>query len=157
MMDSKDLLRLLRTDKAEFERVRAKDPRATVDLSGADLSGCDLRRASLAGLNLKNASMRNADCTGANLRFSDLSGADLRGAKLDGSNLHETILEGANLDGASLGGVDRSTRLCLHTSSFRGTHWSRNELETMLRIMNENESWEIRYRLVPKEPKRAVN
>lgn len=151
-MDSGDLLRTLRTDKAEFERIRAKDPRAAIDFSGADLSGCDLRRASLAGLNLKNASMRNADCTGANLRFADLSGADLRGARLDGANLHETVLEGANLDGASLGGADRTTRLCLHTSSFRGTRWGRDELETMLRIMNQNENWEIRYEIVPKRP-----
>jgi hypothetical protein len=153
MMDPKDLINVLRTDKAAFERIRARDPRATLDLSGADLSGCDLVGTNLAGLNLRNACMRNADCTGAVLRFSDLSGADLRGAKLDGANMHQTVLEGANLEGASLGGVDRETRFCLHPQSFRRTRWSRDELETMLRIMNQNEGWEIRYELVPREPR----
>lgn len=150
MMDARNLVNLLRTDRAEFERIRARDPRAVLDLSGADLSGCDLAGASLAGLNLKNACMRNADCTGAILRFSDLSGADLRGAKLDGANMHQTNLEGANLEGARLGDIDRETRFCLHASSFRGTRWSKEELDTMLRIMNQNESWEIRYEIVRK-------
>jgi uncharacterized protein YjbI with pentapeptide repeats len=150
-MDSHELVEVLRRDKAEFERIRARDPRATIDLSGADLSGCDLAKASLAGLNMRNACLRNADCSGANLRFTDLSGADLRGAKLDGANMHQTILEGANLDGASLGGINRETRFCLHAQSFRRTHWSKAELETMLRIMNENASWEIRYQIIPKD------
>lgn len=149
-MERRELVELLRTDKEEFGRIRAKDPRGTLDLSGADLSGCDLAGAPLAGLDLRNACMRDADCTGAILRFSDLSGADLRGAKLDGANMHQANLEGANLEGASLGGVDRETRFCLHTQSFRRTRWSRDELENMLRIMNENDSWEIRYEIVPK-------
>ena len=141
---------MLRTNRPEFERIRAKDMRAVLDLAGADLQGCDLAGASLAGVNLKNACLRGADCTGAILRFSDLSGADLRCAKLDGANMHQTNLEGANLEGAELGDADRETRLCLHASSFRRTRWSREELETMLRIMNENASWEIRYEIVPK-------
>lgn len=149
-MDKSEWTAILRTDKAEFQRIREQDPRAELDLSGADLSACDLAGVSLAGATLRDACLRGADCTKASFRFADLSGADLRGAKLEGANLHQANLEGANLEGAMLGGVDRGTRLCLHIASFRRTRWSREELETMLRILNENESWEIRYEMVPK-------
>lgn len=149
-LDRAQLIDILRRDKAEFERIRAQDPRAEMDLSDADLSGCDLAGVSLAGITMRNASLRNADCTGTLFRFGDLSGADLRGAKLEGANFHQTELRGANLEGAALGEINRDTRLCLHASSFRGTRWSRDELERMLQILNENESWEIRYDIVPK-------
>lgn len=153
-MEKNELVAVLRRDKAEFQRIRDRDPRAEVDLSGADLSGCDLTAAPLAGVKLSNACLRGSDCTKANLRFSDLSGADLRDVKLEGANLHEATLEGANLEGARLGDVERKTRVCLNVSSFRRVRWSREELETMLRILNQNDSWEIRYQLVPKAARR---
>lgn len=149
-MDKSEWTAILRTDKAEFQCLREQDPRAELDLSGADLSGCDLAGVALAGATLREACLRGADCTRANFRFADLSGADLSGAKLEGANLHQTNLEGANMEGATLGGVDRATRLCLHVSSFRRTRWSREELEAMLRILNENECWEIRYEMMLK-------
>ena len=143
---------MLRTDKAAFQRLREKDPRAELDLSGADLSGCDLRNAALAGVTLRNACLRGSDCTNANLRFADLSGADLRDTDMVGANLHQAMLEGADMEGATLGpGVGRRTRLCLHVETFRRVRWSREELETMLRILNENANWEIRYQIVPRE------
>lgn len=154
-MDKNELVAILRTNKKEFQRIRDQDPRAELDLSGADLSGCDLTGAPLAGVKLANACLRGSDCTKVNLRFSDLTGADLRGVKLEGANLHEATLEGANLEGASLGDVERKTRVCLNVSSFRRVRWSREELETMLRILNQNESWEIRYQLVPKGGRQA--
>ncbi len=149
-MQKSALVAMLRNDRAEFQRVRDLDPRAEMDLSGADLSGCDLAGAPLAGVTLRGACLRGADCTNANFRFADLSGADLRDAELEGANLHQTVLEGANLEGVTLGGVDRETRVCLHATSFRSVRWSREEIETMIGILNENESWEIRYELVPR-------
>jgi uncharacterized protein YjbI with pentapeptide repeats len=149
-LESIDLAALLPTDRPEFDRLREQDPRAENDLSGADLSGCDLSGVALGRARLANASLRDADCTGAILFGSDLSGADLRGAKLDGVDMHQTILEGANLEGGNLGGIERATRFCFHISSFRGTNWGREEIETMLGIMNQNASWEIRYDIVPK-------
>ena len=145
-----DLATLLRTDRAEFDRIREQDPRAEIDPSGADLSGCDLSGVALGRAKLANASLRDADCTGAIQFGADISGADLRGGKLDGVNLHQTILEGANLEGVNLGGIERATRFCFHISSFRGTNWDREEIETMLGIMNQNASWEIRYDIVAK-------
>ncbi len=149
-MANSEMLALLRTNKAEFQRIRKQDPRAELDLSGADLSGCDISDADLAGAKLKGASLRGANCTGTMFRFADLSGADLRNAKLEKANFHQTNFEGANLEGAVLGGLERETRMCLHVSSFRKARWSREELETMLSILNQNEAWEIRYSIVPK-------
>lgn len=149
-MNKSELVDIIRADKAEFKRIRNQDPDAEMDLSGVDLSRCDLSGAPMAGANLKGACLRGSDCTKANLRSADLSGADLRDVKLDGANLHHTKLLGADMDGATLGGVDSRARMCLHVDSFRGTRWSREALETMLRILNENGSWEIRYELIPK-------
>ena len=71
------------------------------DLSGADLSGADLRRANLSGADLSDADLRRA-----NLRRVDLSGADLRRANLSGANLSDADLRRANLSGADLSGAD---------------------------------------------------
>lgn len=71
-------------------------------LSGADLSGVDMRRAKLYGADLSYADLR-----GANLSDSDLSQANLSGANLSQAILHRTvfsyaILLEANLRRASL-------------------------------------------------------
>ena len=71
------------------------------DLSGADLSGADLRRANLSGADLSDADLRRA-----NLRRADLSGADLRRANLSGAYLSDADLRRANLSGADLSGAD---------------------------------------------------
>lgn len=149
-MDKDELTSILRTDKTEFRRIRDEDPKAEMDLSGVDLSGCDLRNAALAGVILRNANLRGSDCTNANFRFADLSGTDLRDAEFTGANLHQTTLKDADFEGARLGGVERQTRLCLHVDAFRGVRWSREELETMVQILNENQNWEIQYQIVPK-------
>jgi uncharacterized protein YjbI with pentapeptide repeats len=156
-LQKSDLVAILRNDKAAFQRIRDADPQTEMDLSGADLAGCDLAGLPLAGVTLRNACLRGADCTDTNFRFADLSGADLRDAELEGVNFHQAVLEGANLQRATLGDVDRETRLCLHASTFRRVQWSREELETMIAILNENEGWEIRYELVPKSSPDATS
>ena len=80
-------------------------------LSGADLSGADLRDANLSGANLRGAdlsgaNLRGANLSGADLRGANLSGADLRGANLSGANLRGANLRDANLSGANLSGAD---------------------------------------------------
>ncbi len=52
------------------------------NLSGADLSGADLRYADLSGAGLSGADLRYANLSGANLSGADLSGANLSGARL---------------------------------------------------------------------------
>jgi|TARA_B100000315_G_scaffold231084_1_gene242116 hypothetical protein len=149
-LEKNELVAILRSDKAEFQRIREQDPTAKIDLSGADLTGCDLAGTSFVGVNLSNACLRNADCTKAAFRGIDLSGADLRGAKLEGANFHQATMDGANLEDATLGSFESPPRMCLHADSFRQVRWSRGQLEMMLRILNENASFEIRYELVAK-------
>jgi hypothetical protein len=74
----------------------------SADLRSANLSGADLRSADLSGANLRSANLRSADLSGADLRSADLSGADLRSANLSGANLRSANLSGANLRSADL-------------------------------------------------------
>ena len=69
------------------------------NLSGAYLSGADLRGADLSGAYLSDANLR-----GANLRDANLSDANLRGANLRDANLSGANLRGANLSGKKLVG-----------------------------------------------------
>jgi uncharacterized protein YjbI with pentapeptide repeats len=71
-----------------------------LNLSGADLSGAELRFA-----NLQGADLRFADLSGAELRFANLQGAYLRSAKLQGAYLNEAFLQGADLTFANLQGA----------------------------------------------------
>ena len=96
---------------------------ANCNLSGADLSGADLREADLSGADLREANLsradlrradlryanlRGADLRGAYLRYADLSYADLRYANLSGADLSYADLRYANLSGADLSGADLS-------------------------------------------------
>lgn len=149
-MDKSELIAILRNNKETFQQYRRQNPDAAIDLSGADLSGCDLSGVSLADANLRGANLSESDCTRTNFRSADLSNANLRCANLDHANLHQTKFEGADLDGVNMGDSEGRTRMCLHTSSFRGTHWSQSGIEAILDILNQNASWEIQYQLVPK-------
>ncbi|AFZ28084.1 putative low-complexity protein [Cylindrospermum stagnale PCC 7417] len=72
------------------------------DLRGTNLSGAYLSGAYLRGTNLSGAVLSGADLSGANLRGTDLSGADLSGADLSGAVLRNAGLRGADLRGADL-------------------------------------------------------
>jgi uncharacterized protein YjbI with pentapeptide repeats len=76
------------------------------DLSDADLSGADLRRADLSDADLRRADLSDADLSGADLRRANLSGADLSGADLSGADLSDADLSGANLRRADLSDAD---------------------------------------------------
>jgi uncharacterized protein YjbI with pentapeptide repeats len=71
---------------------RRDNPDIRPDLSGAELSEANLRRANL----------HRTDLTGANLRRTNLSGADLRRAYLGKANLSEANLSKADLTSADL-------------------------------------------------------
>ena len=88
------------------------------NLSGADLSGADLRDVDISGWTFTGTNLRDADLSGANLfgaEFedadlggADLTAADLRGADLSGANLTDASLRDANLSGANLADVTRA-------------------------------------------------
>ena len=70
------------------------------NLSGAYLSGANLR-----GANLSEANLRGAYLSGANLSEANLSGAYLSEANLRGADLSGAYLSGADLSGADLRGT----------------------------------------------------
>jgi hypothetical protein len=91
---------------ATGETVRQAAQAHRADLSGANLSGADLRYADLSGANLSGADLRDADLSGADLRYADLSGANLSGADLRDANLKDADLKDASLSGADLRAAD---------------------------------------------------
>jgi hypothetical protein len=153
-MDKEQYVVALRSGVEEFVKLReqdkASDRNRDLDLSGVDLSGCNLQDAPLAGINFEGANLEGVDLTGANLRFANLKGARFRGAKLVGVNMHQVHLKGADLRGAILGAFDANGLICLNTWMFRGVRWDKEHLEYLLDVLNQNDDWEIKYEVVPR-------
>lgn len=77
------------------------------DLSGADLSFCDLRDADLSGSRINLGSLFGADLRNAKLDDCQLCRADLRCAELsEGTSFRNANFHGAALSGLDLDGVD---------------------------------------------------
>lgn len=75
---------------------------AHIDLSGASLSGVNLREIDLTGANLTGANLSWSFLGNAKLMGACLRRADLRNAALAGANLEQSNLSGANLAKADL-------------------------------------------------------
>jgi nucleoside phosphorylase/uncharacterized protein YjbI with pentapeptide repeats len=72
-------------------------PRAlALDLTGADLSGANLREARIGGCRLRNAGLAGADLTRARVLDCELEGTDLNEAKLVGTVFRQTGFAGVN-------------------------------------------------------------
>lgn len=78
------------------------------DLSGADLSGANLKEKDLSGRNLANANLSGADLSDSFLHNVNLEAANLSKAKLFRANLLCANLRRANLQEAYLIGADLS-------------------------------------------------
>jgi len=76
------------------------------NLTGANLSGVDLRNKDLTGVNLSGVDLSKQDLTGTILIQANLSEANLSGVDLSNQDLTGTILRLTNLSGANLDGVD---------------------------------------------------
>jgi hypothetical protein len=124
-MADKEQVSVLRSGLLLWNEWRRKNAKALVDLSGADLSGvnlkCVTRRAdsTFSGPEYDNdprihrtrftnpeesfwVELHTANLAGANLTDADLSTAHLFMVHLNSANLHRANLTGANLDGASV-------------------------------------------------------
>lgn len=108
---------ILRSGSREWNRWRAHcvEPQPSLrggrlvdfDLSGADLSFCDLRDADLSGSRINLGSLFGADLRNAKLDDCQLCRADLRCAELsDGTSFRNANFHGAALFGLGLDGVD---------------------------------------------------
>jgi hypothetical protein len=126
-MSNLEHLEVLKLGSSVWNRWRAANPHIIPDLSRAHLREGRLSGANLTGVDLRLAYFGRADLSGSDLSDADLSetsirrgyfakailqktrliGADLRradfyGARLVGANLSRAYLEGANLTGADL-------------------------------------------------------
>lgn len=76
---------------------RAKNPKAVLDLRGAEL-----RRADFVHANLNRADLREADLQWADFRWADLITANLAGANVSRADFHKADCNGASFKGANL-------------------------------------------------------
>ena len=123
-----------------------------LDLSGADLSGVDL-----SGANLGNANLDGVDFSGANLervRFnsSTIRDANFAGANIRGVSFHKCDLTGSDLRAAAVDtwGLGEQ-RLCVSPQSFEGVHWSRDQIQSVLEMINLNPDWRVDWQITPRE------
>jgi uncharacterized protein YjbI with pentapeptide repeats len=75
-------------------------------LSGANLSGADLRFADLSGAYLDDANLVRANLSGADLRLSFLIRANLENAELTGADFYSATLSDTNLSKCVMQGVE---------------------------------------------------
>ena len=94
--------------KKNIMKLKATGSCVKCTLTGADLSGANLKEADLEGAYLRDADLSDAYLWGADLVEANLRDADLNGADLSGANLKEVNLSGANLQGANLFAADLS-------------------------------------------------
>jgi len=151
-MDKAEVVQLLLGDVAEFNKRRLADPAlgANLDLSGVDLSEARLGKADLGRINLSRANLQGADLSESMLTNTNAEGTNLRGVNLKGANLHRIRLKGASVAGADFEGFSGGCRFCLHSTNFEGVHWSREQVEAMLQVINRNPDWAVNYQIVPK-------
>lgn len=95
--------------------IAAKEDLSTLNFTGADLRGLDLRGADLSNALLESADLTGADLRGCKLERAVLAHADLTDTRLDGATLvganlgkaalTRTVLAGADLKRAQLSGA----------------------------------------------------
>ncbi len=142
-------LELLKQGVDVINKFAAEHPDVTIDLSGADLSGMNLAGLRVQGANLQGANLKNANLQRAFMNATNLRCATLRGADCSGTSFHRADLSNADVRDVAYE-PEFQPRLCIHPSSFEGVRWSREQLEDLLTMVNQNRDWEVRWELRPK-------
>lgn len=89
-----------------WNRWRKKNPKAKIDLRGADLTRFkNLREVYFNSADLSGVKLRGVNLSEANLVHSNLRKAELQGAMLSGTLMNNADLRRANLSGADLWGT----------------------------------------------------
>ena len=131
-MANRQDLALLKQGVDVWNNWRKENPGVNPNLSGAALSGTDLRGAhlresnlsgvDLRGANLREANLRGANLCRANLREVNFCRANLREANLTEATLTMAVFLEANLTGTDLRGAD------LYRADLRGANLCRANL-----------------------------
>lgn len=100
-MSNADHVTLVKKGAEAVAQWRQKRPGQTLDLTEADLAGCDLRHSDLSG-----ADLSLADLDGARLSGSTLTQCHLRGASLNGTSFSSANMAGVTMRLASARGAD---------------------------------------------------
>lgn len=116
-------LTLLNSGIANWNQWRAKNPKASCDLAGQNLSGGYFFEGNFREVNLQNATLHRACFIGADLRDADLRHADLSGAYLGDANLQGANLSHANCEGTDLARVD------LERTNLKGARFSPENID----------------------------
>ncbi len=106
----------------------------SVDLSGADLHGRDLRGAALYRTDFSRADLSGADLSGSSVDNSDFSGADLSGATLVGTNVADTNLVNLRWDSKKMRGRYQGIRgldSCFGNALFKRAAADQDFLDTL--------------------------
>jgi hypothetical protein len=114
-MPDSEQLSIIKNGGDAWNAWRNANPRAKIDLRGADLQGHDLVQ-----VNLSFADLSDAQLSGANLTQADLSHCRLHSANLSGANLTRANLSDAVLDSAAVFRADMTAATAVR-SSFRST------------------------------------
>ncbi len=149
-MDKKEVLGMLKKNVDQFNKFRKENPAVVIDLSGADLSGANLVNADLGRANLAGANLQRANLDHATLGSAVLEKADLRGANITSTNFHRAKLQGADLSGCHFD-FEGEGRMCMNINFFKDVSWDKEQIEEVLRILNQNKRWHIKYELVAKK------
>lgn len=134
-MTDKDAIKAARAGTESLEAWQSRHD-SRLDLSGADLKGCDLRWMNFAGASLRDVNFERAMLTGAYFgpgRFRqeapyvstedipvDLQGASFKGAALLAATFNYPALRGARFDSAYLG-LANFRNVLFDGNSFAGT------------------------------------
>jgi uncharacterized protein YjbI with pentapeptide repeats len=119
-----------------------------LDLSGADLSSVDLSGANLGNANLDGVDFSGANLTGVRFNSSTIRNANFAGANIRGVSFHKCDLTGSDLRAGEIEtwGVGEQ-RLCVSPQSFEGVHWSRDQIEGILELINLNPDWKVDWQI----------
>ncbi len=152
MADKSDLVGMLKSDVQKFNQFRTDNPSAQIDLAEVELANIDLKKADFKRIKLQGSNFTGADLKGAEFVNADLTNANLSKTDLLETSLHRANLRNADLRGANLGTfAEPCVRLCLHEASFKDVHYSKEQLETILAVINLNADFEVKYELKSKK------
>ena len=148
-MTNQEQLVIMKQGVDVWNRWRAQNVNALVNLNGTDLRNINLKEANLAKVTLKNTDLRGANLEGADLSGSFLIKSDLRSVNLRLANLTDATLKEADLRGVKIEQTNFSGVRC-HKADLRGTVFATNNLKGTKFFKTDLRGADFRNAVLPK-------